>query len=145
MPKIPGVKLLKQIKINGNWTRVPALYDSKGRVRRDHVRVNGADEVHAEGSYFIEFWDQGKRHREAAGPDAFVAADKARIRQAELSAMRHGLSRRMSRPHRNRSAPPSPTPSRITPSTFNTTAHCGPSAPIAQFLRRFEICAHGPI
>ena len=91
MPKISRVKLLKQIKINGNWAQAPALFDSKGRVRRDHVRVQGADEVHPEGAYYLEFWDQGKRHREAAGPDAFVAAERARIRQAELSAMRHGI------------------------------------------------------
>ena len=50
MPKLSRVKLLKQIKIAGNWTHAPALYDSKGRVRRDHVRINGADEVHAEGA-----------------------------------------------------------------------------------------------
>jgi integrase/recombinase XerD len=91
MPKISRVKLLKQIKFNGNWAHAPALYDSKGRVRRDHVRVNGADEVHPEGAYFLEFWDQGKRTREAAGPDAFAAAEKARIKQAELSAMRYGI------------------------------------------------------
>jgi integrase len=91
VPKLSRVKLLKQIKIDGNWTHAPALYDSKGRIRRDHVRVNGSDEVHAEGGYFMEFWDQGKRHREVAGPDAFTAAEKARVKQAELSAMRHGI------------------------------------------------------
>ena len=84
-------KLLKQIKISGSWAHAPALYDSKGRIRRDHVRVNGSDEVHTEGGYYIEFWDRGKRRREAAGPDAFAAADEARIRQAEVSAMRHGI------------------------------------------------------
>ena len=28
----------------GNYA--PALFDSKGRIRRDHVRVNGTDELH---------------------------------------------------------------------------------------------------
>ena len=53
MPKISRVKLLKKIKIStsagATWTLVPALFDSKGRVRRDHVTVEGKDEVHAEG------------------------------------------------------------------------------------------------
>ena len=49
------------------------------------------DEVHAEGSYFIEWWDQGKRYREAAGADAQDAADKARVKQAELTAARNGI------------------------------------------------------
>jgi len=64
------VKLLKQVKIDDNWIHAPALYDTKGRVRRDHARVDGNDETHPEGSYFIEWWNQGKRHREAAGPDS---------------------------------------------------------------------------
>ena len=76
MPKIFRAKLLKKIKNNGNWILVPALFDSKGRVRRDHVRVAGRDEVHPEGSYFIEWWEEGRRVKEAAGPDAFIAAEK---------------------------------------------------------------------
>jgi integrase len=91
MPKISRVKLYKRIKINEKWVLAQALFDSKGRIRRDHVVVDGRDEAHAEGSYFLEFWDQGKRKREAVGPDAFAAADRARHRQAELSAIRSGL------------------------------------------------------
>ena len=33
----------------------------------------------------------GKRHREAVGPDAQDAAEKARIKQAELAAIRNGI------------------------------------------------------
>jgi integrase/recombinase XerD len=91
MSKLPTVTLLKQIKIDGKWRHARALFDSKGRVRRDHVRVNGADESHPEGSYFIEWWDQGKRHFEPAGAEAQDAADKARIKRAELAAMRSGI------------------------------------------------------
>jgi hypothetical protein len=91
MPKISCVKLFKRIKINEKWMLAQALFDSKGRLRRDHVRVQGKDETHAEGSYFIEWWDRGKRYREAVGPDGFQAADKARTKQAELSAVRNGI------------------------------------------------------
>jgi hypothetical protein len=59
--------------------------------RRDHVMIEGRDEAHPEGSYFLEFWDQGRRKREAVGPDAFVAAERAKHRRAELSAIRSGL------------------------------------------------------
>jgi len=38
-----------------------ALFDSKGRVRRDHVMIEGRDEAHSEGSYYLEWWDGGKR------------------------------------------------------------------------------------
>jgi integrase len=91
MRKTPRVTLLKQIKNKDKWTPAAALFDSKGRVRRDHVRISGRDEVHPEGSYFIEWWEEGRRVKEAAGPDAFIAAEKARIKQAELSAIRSGI------------------------------------------------------
>ena len=60
MRKAPRVTLLKQIKSNDKWIPAAALFDSKGRVRRDHVRVAGRDEVHPEGSYFLEWWEEGK-------------------------------------------------------------------------------------
>jgi integrase/recombinase XerD len=91
MPKPPLVNLIKQVKVNGKWRPATVLFDRKGRVRPDRVRVNGQDEAHPEGSYFIEWWDQGKRRREAAGANAQDAADKARVREAELTAARFGV------------------------------------------------------
>lgn len=85
------VKLLKQVKVNDKWKLATVLFDSKGRVRRDHVRINGRDETHSEGGYFLEWWNEGKRHREAAGGDAQDAADKARVKQAELVATQNGI------------------------------------------------------
>jgi hypothetical protein len=85
------VKLFKQVKINGKWTLCVAPFDSKGRVRKDHVLVKGDDENRPEGSYFMEWWDRGQRHREAAGAHDQDAAKKARIRQAELAAVRNGV------------------------------------------------------
>src|SRR6516164_11681029 len=68
-----------------------ALFDSKGRVRRDHVMIEGRDEAHSEGSYYLEWWDGGKRYREGAGPNAFAAAEKVRVKQAALTAVRSGI------------------------------------------------------
>jgi hypothetical protein len=91
MPRLGAVKLLKKIKIDNQWKLVPALYDTKGRVRRDHVRVADRDEVHPEGIYYIGFWSDGARAREAAGADAFIAAEKARRKQAERAAVANGI------------------------------------------------------
>ena len=95
MPKSSQVKLLKKVKIpspsGASWGWAPALFDSRGRVRRDHVVVNGKDELHTEGSYYVEWWKAGKRHREAVGPNAFAAADVAQAKQAELDAVRNGI------------------------------------------------------
>ena len=57
--------------------------NSKGRVRRDHVTVQGRDEVHEEGSYFLEWWDAGRRKREPGGPDAFIAAEKGEAQASQ--------------------------------------------------------------
>jgi integrase/recombinase XerD len=91
MPKTPRVTLLKQVKIDNKWRHARALFDSKGRVRRDRVRIAGQEELHPEGSYFVEWWDDGKRHLEPVGADAQTAAEKARIKQAELVATRNGI------------------------------------------------------
>ena len=91
MPKTPHVILLKQVKVGGKWRHARALFDTKGRVRRDRVRVSAKDELHPEGSYFIEWWGDGKRHLEPVGADAQDAAEQARIKQAELAAMRNGI------------------------------------------------------
>jgi integrase/recombinase XerD len=91
MPKFGAVRLLKQVKVNGSWKHAPVLFDTKGRVRRDHVRVAGKDEVHEEGSYFLEWWDAGRRLREPGGNDAFVAAEKAKHKQAERAAIHSGI------------------------------------------------------
>jgi integrase/recombinase XerD len=91
MPKTPHVILLKQVKVGGKWRHARALFDTKGRVRRDRVRVSGQDALHPEGSYFIEWWDDGKRHLEPVGADAQDAAEQARIKQAELAAIRNGI------------------------------------------------------
>jgi hypothetical protein len=62
MPKPPRVNLIKQVKVHGKWRPATVLFDRKGRVQPDRVRVNGQD-----------------------------AADKARVREAELTAARYGV------------------------------------------------------
>jgi len=58
------VNLLKKIKVGKEWRFVPVVAESNGRLK-DKVRVNGRVEVHTEGSYYIEWWEQGRRKREA--------------------------------------------------------------------------------
>jgi hypothetical protein len=55
MPKLGTVKLLKKRKTNEVWKLAPALFDSKARVRRDHIKVAGKDELHAEGTSGVNY------------------------------------------------------------------------------------------
>jgi len=91
MPKMSCVKLLKQVKVDGKWILAEVLFDTKNRVRRDHVLVAGNDEIHPEGSYFIQWCQNAHRYREAVGADPQDAADKARVKQAEIAAARNGI------------------------------------------------------
>ena len=86
-----SVRVLKQIKLPHRWMLATALFDSRGRIRPDLVRVRGKEERHPEGSYFLEWSDQGRLHKEAVGPDAQQAADKARVKEAQLAAERNGI------------------------------------------------------
>jgi hypothetical protein len=45
MLKPPRVTLIKQVKVHGKWRPATVLFDRKGRVRPDRVRVNGQDEA----------------------------------------------------------------------------------------------------
>jgi len=82
------VNLIKKIKVDGAWRFAPVVPEPNGRLK-DKVRINGKVEVHAEGSYYIEWRERGKRHREAATREE--ALDQARRKAVELRAVKEGL------------------------------------------------------
>jgi len=70
-PDTPRVNLTKYIKIGSEqWRFCPAVASSNGRVKPDHVLVNGTAEVHKERSYYIEWYEGGKRRRQSVGKNA---------------------------------------------------------------------------
>lgn len=82
------VNLIKKIKVGGAWRFAPVVPEPNGRLK-DKVRINGTVEVHTEGSYYIEWRERGKRHREAATREE--AIDQARRKAVELRAVKDGL------------------------------------------------------
>jgi len=89
------VKLLKQVQVEREgrgtvWVLAPVLFDARGRVR-DVVRVSGKEERHSEGTYFLEWWHQNKRKRQAVGGDIMQAVNAMKQKQAELGAVKVGL------------------------------------------------------
>ncbi len=82
------VNLIKKIKVKDAWRFAPAVVESNGKLK-DRVRVNGAIEVHPEGTYYIEWREQGRRFRAAVDKDD--AIDQARRKAVELRAIREGL------------------------------------------------------
>ena len=69
----------------------PVLFGTGGRVKPDWVMVDDRQEKHPEGSYYLDWTEDGKRGRMAVGTDA-TAAYNCRVRkQRELDAIESGL------------------------------------------------------
>jgi integrase/recombinase XerD len=76
--------LTKYVKVGQNqWRHCPVVRGSTGRVRPDHVLVGGRDEVHPEGYYSIDWYEDGKRRRISVGKNA-ARAQQAQERQTLL-------------------------------------------------------------
>jgi len=87
------VKILKYVKVGNAW-RFANVVESSGRMVRDHVLIAGRDEHHSEGSYYLEWYERGKRHRKTVA-DFATAAEEARLKAIGVEALKAGV---MSRP-----------------------------------------------
>ena len=54
------VNIIKMVKVNGRWP-FARIVERNGRIIRDHVRVDGRDEHHPEGRYYLEWYEDGNR------------------------------------------------------------------------------------
>jgi hypothetical protein len=62
------VNVLKKVRTSQGWRLCPVVRGTNDRLR-DRVRVGGRIEVHAEGVYYLEWREEGRRLR-AAIPNA---------------------------------------------------------------------------
>lgn len=58
------VNVIKRIKLGAKWP-FAAVVERNGKIVRDHVLVNGRDEHHPEGRYYLEWYEAGKRRRQS--------------------------------------------------------------------------------
>ncbi len=65
--------LLKHVKGGSGWRYYPVAWLQNGSVRPNYVLVNGKAEHHEEGFYSIEWYENGKRRRQAVGKEASEA------------------------------------------------------------------------
>lgn len=78
-----SVNLTKRIKTPDGLRFCPVVHSANGRVKADHVEIAGREERHPEGSYYIEWYEDGKRLRRSVGKHA-LAADAQRHQQEEI-------------------------------------------------------------
>jgi integrase/recombinase XerD len=87
-----SVNLTKRVKIDQGLRYCPVAQSVNGRVKPDIVEVNGKEERHPEGAYYLEWREGGKRVRLSVGKDAQDAAARRQRKEAELNALNNGVS-----------------------------------------------------
>src|SRR5260370_8177315 len=89
------VNILKKVKIGSSWNLYPAVVEPNGKLR-DKVRVHGKVELHPEGYYYIEWWQDGRKREQIK--DRAEVVDRARRSDLELhpnpAAIQHGNATR---------------------------------------------------
>ena len=86
------VNLTKRIQTPQGSRYCPVVLSANGRVKPDFVHVNGKQEHHREGAYYIEWREGGRRKRLSVGKDAADANARRLRKQAELTAINNGVA-----------------------------------------------------
>ncbi len=72
--KAPNVNLTKYVNIGQKqWRFCPVVVAANGRIKPDYVLASGRPELHREGSYYIEWYENSSRHRHSVGKNAIDA------------------------------------------------------------------------
>jgi integrase len=86
------VNLTKRINTPGGLRYCPVALSANGRVKPDVVLVNGKEESHPEGAYYLEWRDGSKRVRLSVGKNASDAAARRLRKESELNAINNGVA-----------------------------------------------------
>jgi integrase/recombinase XerD len=86
------VNLTKRIQTSKGPRYCPVVLSPNGRVKPDLVIVNGQQERHPEGAYYLEWRESGRRVRLSVGKDAQDAAARRVRKEAELNAVNNGVA-----------------------------------------------------
>lgn len=83
------VNILKYIKVADKWRFAPAQ-TSNNKLKMDWVLIDGKPERHSEGTYYIEWYESGRRCRQSVKDSAEVL-EQARRKVIELDAGKAGI------------------------------------------------------
>jgi len=86
------VNLTKRVLTSKGMRYCPVVVSANGRIKPDLVLVNGQQERHPEGAYYLEWRENGRRVRLSVGKDAQDAAACQQRKQAELNAINNGVA-----------------------------------------------------
>jgi integrase/recombinase XerD len=87
-----SVNLTKRVQTTNGMRYFPVAQSANGRVKPDIVLVNGKEERHLEGAYYLEWREGSKRVRLSVGKDSADATSRRQRKEAELNAVNNGVS-----------------------------------------------------
>jgi integrase/recombinase XerD len=97
------VNLTKRIQTDKGSRYCPIVLAANGRAKPDYVLVDGKEERHVEGAYYIEWRENGRRRRLSVGKNAGEAMAQRLRKEAELNARNHGVGIALTSTHGKRS------------------------------------------
>jgi integrase/recombinase XerD len=86
------VNLTKRVQTPHGWRYCTVVLSANGRVKPDVVLVNGKQETHKEGAYYLEWREGSKRVRLSVGKDPADASARRQRKEAELNAVNNGIA-----------------------------------------------------
>src|ERR1022692_1841515 len=86
------VGLTKRVQTSKGLRYCPVVLAANGRIRADLVIVNGKEERHVEGAYYLEWWEGAKRVRLSVGKDTGDAGARRLRKESELNATNNGVT-----------------------------------------------------
>jgi integrase len=86
------VNLTKRVQTPRGWRYCTVVLSANGRVKPDLVLVNGKQECHNEGAYYLEWREGSKRVRLSVGKDPADASARRQRKEAELNALNNGVA-----------------------------------------------------
>jgi integrase/recombinase XerD len=82
----------KRVRTAKGLRYCPVAIAENGRIKPDLVLVNGKQERHPEGAYYVEWREKGRRVRQSVGKDAAAASLRWIRKEAELNAVNAGIT-----------------------------------------------------
>jgi integrase/recombinase XerD len=86
------VNLTKRVETPRGWRYCSVVLSANGRIKPDVVLVNGHEERHPEGAYYLEWREGAKRIRLSVGKDPADASARRVRKEAELNAVNNGVT-----------------------------------------------------
>jgi integrase/recombinase XerD len=86
------VNLTKRVQTSKGLRYCPVVLSANGRVKPDLVIINGQQERHPEGAYYLEWRENGRRVRLSVGKDPADASARRQRKESELNAVNNGVS-----------------------------------------------------